>query len=104
MPEVQATLHPKFSDPEAMEAVPALATKLNRFRFAVKSVSVNGFVLVVTTTDNKGWDLTADIKTMPLAAKFVARANFPQKRDVYGVRYSTEIYTRGCHWIPRMFA
>jgi hypothetical protein len=22
----------------------------------------------------------------------------------YGVRFSTEIYTRGCHWIPRMFA
>jgi hypothetical protein len=22
----------------------------------------------------------------------------------YGARFSTEIYTRGCHWIPRMFA
>jgi hypothetical protein len=23
---------------------------------------------------------------------------------VYGARFPTEIYTRGCHWIPRMFA
>jgi hypothetical protein len=22
----------------------------------------------------------------------------------YGARFPTEIYTRGCHWIPRMFA
>jgi acid ceramidase len=22
----------------------------------------------------------------------------------HGARFSTEIYTRGCHWIPRMFA
>ena len=22
----------------------------------------------------------------------------------YGARFSAEIYTRGCHWIPRMFA
>jgi N-methylhydantoinase B/oxoprolinase/acetone carboxylase alpha subunit len=22
----------------------------------------------------------------------------------YGARFSTEIYTRWCHWIPRMFA
>jgi ankyrin repeat protein len=22
----------------------------------------------------------------------------------YGARFQTEIYTRGCHWIPRMFA
>jgi hypothetical protein len=22
----------------------------------------------------------------------------------YGARFSTEIYTRGCHWIPRLFA
>jgi hypothetical protein len=24
--------------------------------------------------------------------------------NVHGVRFSTGIYTRGCHWIPRMFA
>jgi hypothetical protein len=24
--------------------------------------------------------------------------------DGYGARFLTEIYTRGCHWIPRMFA
>jgi hypothetical protein len=24
--------------------------------------------------------------------------------SVYGARFSAEIYTRGCHWIPRMFA
>jgi hypothetical protein len=24
--------------------------------------------------------------------------------DLHGARFSTEIYTRGCHWIPRMFA
>jgi hypothetical protein len=23
---------------------------------------------------------------------------------LYGARFPTEIYTRGCHWIPRMFA
>jgi hypothetical protein len=23
---------------------------------------------------------------------------------MYGARFPTEIYTRGCHWIPRMFA
>jgi hypothetical protein len=23
---------------------------------------------------------------------------------LYGARFLTEIYTRGCHWIPRMFA
>jgi hypothetical protein len=23
---------------------------------------------------------------------------------VYGARFPTEIYTRGCHWIPRMLA
>jgi hypothetical protein len=23
---------------------------------------------------------------------------------VHGARFPTEIYTRGCHWIPRMFA
>jgi Mg2+ and Co2+ transporter CorA len=23
---------------------------------------------------------------------------------MYGAHFSTEIYTRGCHWIPRMFA
>jgi hypothetical protein len=23
---------------------------------------------------------------------------------VYGARFPTAIYTRGCHWIPRMFA
>jgi hypothetical protein len=23
---------------------------------------------------------------------------------MYGARFSAEIYTRGCHWIPRMFA
>jgi hypothetical protein len=22
----------------------------------------------------------------------------------HGARFSAEIYTRGCHWIPRMFA
>jgi hypothetical protein len=22
----------------------------------------------------------------------------------YGARFPTKIYTRGCHWIPRMFA
>jgi hypothetical protein len=22
----------------------------------------------------------------------------------YGARFPTEIYSRGCHWIPRMFA
>jgi hypothetical protein len=22
----------------------------------------------------------------------------------WGARFSTESYTRGCHWIPRMFA
>jgi large subunit ribosomal protein L20 len=22
----------------------------------------------------------------------------------HGARFSTEIYTRGCHWIPRLFA
>jgi hypothetical protein len=25
-------------------------------------------------------------------------------RELYGARFPTEIYTRGCHWIPRMFA
>jgi hypothetical protein len=24
--------------------------------------------------------------------------------SMYGARFPTEIYTRGCHWIPRMFA
>jgi hypothetical protein len=24
--------------------------------------------------------------------------------DLHGARFPTEIYTRGCHWIPRMFA
>jgi hypothetical protein len=24
--------------------------------------------------------------------------------ELYGARFPTEIYTRGCHWIPRMFA
>jgi hypothetical protein len=24
--------------------------------------------------------------------------------EVHGARFSAEIYTRGCHWIPRMFA
>jgi hypothetical protein len=24
--------------------------------------------------------------------------------NLYGARFPTEIYTRGCHWIPRMFA
>jgi hypothetical protein len=23
--------------------------------------------------------------------------------DMYGARFSTEIYTRGCHWFPRLF-
>ena len=23
---------------------------------------------------------------------------------VYGARFSAEIYTRGCHWIPRLLA
>jgi ATP-dependent RNA helicase DDX10/DBP4 len=27
-----------------------------------------------------------------------------QKLDVHGARFPTGIYTRGCHWIPRMFA
>jgi hypothetical protein len=25
-------------------------------------------------------------------------------KPMYGARFLTEIYTRGCHWIPRMFA
>jgi hypothetical protein len=25
-------------------------------------------------------------------------------RLLYGARFSTGIYTRACHWIPRMFA
>jgi hypothetical protein len=25
-------------------------------------------------------------------------------RSLYGARFPAEIYTRGCHWIPRMFA
>jgi hypothetical protein len=25
-------------------------------------------------------------------------------RKGYGARFPAEIYTRGCHWIPRMFA
>jgi hypothetical protein len=25
-------------------------------------------------------------------------------KPMYGARFPTEIYTRGCHWIPRMFA
>jgi chromosome segregation ATPase len=26
------------------------------------------------------------------------------RSHVYGARFPAEIYTRGCHWIPRMFA
>jgi hypothetical protein len=25
------------------------------------------------------------------------------RRLMHGARFSAEIYTRGCHWIPRMF-
>jgi hypothetical protein len=26
------------------------------------------------------------------------------QNPLYGARFPTEIYTRGCHWIPRMLA
>jgi hypothetical protein len=29
---------------------------------------------------------------------------FGYKQRGHGARFSAEIYTRGCHWIPRMFA
>jgi hypothetical protein len=28
----------------------------------------------------------------------------PVSSRVHGARFSTEIYTRGCHWFPRLFA
>jgi hypothetical protein len=36
----------------------------------------------------------------------VGRGGQPQVDDeiLYGARFSTEIYTRGCYWIPRVFA
>jgi hypothetical protein len=27
-----------------------------------------------------------------------------EDKRLYGVRFQTEFFTRGCHWIPRMFA
>jgi hypothetical protein len=37
---------------------------------------------------------------------FIARIdnNFDVPRLAYGARFPTEIYTRRCHWIPRLFA
>jgi hypothetical protein len=59
----------------------------------IDSSSMESLSPVVISRSNK-IDPLADGNGMDLVK--VAR--------VYGARFSAEIYTRGCHWIPRMFA
>jgi hypothetical protein len=42
--------------------------------------------------------LKNDKITLPLSKSSFTKAGS------HGARFSAEIYTRGCHWIPRMFA
>jgi methylenetetrahydrofolate dehydrogenase (NADP+)/methenyltetrahydrofolate cyclohydrolase/formyltetrahydrofolate synthetase len=56
--------------------------------------------------------LTGDIHAITAANNLVAAAidarafheSTTKSDEVCGARFPTEIYTRGCHWIPRMFA
>jgi hypothetical protein len=58
--------------------------------------------------------LDVDIKDMIPAAAAAAATHVPTGvpaagassvgMSLHGARFSAEIYTRGCHWIPRMFA
>jgi hypothetical protein len=72
-----------FLQPPTEAAIPhtgATATQEDTGASALVSSCHNGHTLVATLTPTTG----------PLY--------------VYGARFSTEMYARGCHWIPRMFA
>ena len=47
------------------------------------------------------WKRMMKLEGPPHCSHASANANMQQ---VYGARFQTEIFTRGCHWIPRMFA
>jgi hypothetical protein len=45
------------------------------------------------------------IQREALLAKLGLRGTYAMEREhTYGARFSAEICTRGCHWIPRMHA
>jgi dihydroxyacid dehydratase/phosphogluconate dehydratase len=40
----------------------------------------------------------------PGVMKYMLEHGMLHGHCMHGARFSAEIYTRGCHWIPRMFA
>jgi hypothetical protein len=67
-------------------------------------------------TEGKGYELTLHSVTTLMASHntagkdseaifdTVVESALKHNEDMYGARFPTEIYTRGCHWSPRVFA
>jgi hypothetical protein len=84
-----------------------------------KNTQGNGSTHAMSTTTGGGGAaaaFTPPSSTSLLVRGLVAAGQAPEDRDFkpfifgdipqagHGARFSAEIYTRGCHWIPRMFA
>jgi sugar phosphate permease len=71
----------------------------------VAAVQPKGLAIYLEVLKNPAmWGLAMCYFCIAVVREFLSAWGPRFIEDVYGARFPTETYTRGCHWIPRMFA